>query len=676
MRLLLLYLLSSLTLLTAADPSGWEHLGRFGEDRLRHGRADRVQFSPDGSVLYSYGTDRYVFEWDPATGEALRRCGGIGWTVRGMVFNQNGDLIFGTGFNGEGSELLRVSAQSLQVVERVTGIGDWVEGTCVGRDGAIYAYGVNENRLVRWHNGGIERLNVTLATWGTITPGAGTDELFISDDNGLRRITLIDPAAEEQLLPGPFHRMTALSDNQVLLASPGKNHIELYQHGSGQSHWADDLPASVHDVVVSADGSQVLVLLSGAVAELRNSEGTFIRRFPVEPCGAAFSPDNQTLATIVYGRIQLWDVASGEELAHSADTHGDGNIDALTVVPGAEGPLVVSGHPGGLLNFYDSGTLQTVGHLDLDLEYISEIWRQGDTLGVRRGLRIEWIDPLAIEVVESWPGRTDGGGHRLHGGTRIHQSLAWYDRASKSDVLRLINAGQTGDQQIPRFKDVGDGDRSSRHLYPEAAVRSDDGRGSFFTARARSGEGLSMIRLGDDGQILAEYPLAIDEEFPGIFRASAYCAKRKLLYLTVFHYPVVAGSQLRLSIFAFQIPQGADAPDAGSVLHPVSVHNQDPYFSAFTIDPEQGLWAYLVHEGDHQLKELVLGTLSEDGALREHQRLPWEYSAYNLAFLPDGRGLLAGQDNGQLALIANPKDWGELGRPGAIAQLVQWPNPQ
>jgi WD40 repeat protein len=149
-------------------------------------------------------------------------------------------------------------------------------------------------------------------------------------------------------------------------------------HGELRSWRTGDLGAEptadlgdqqVIDIAVSPDGRTLAVAGFSRTIELRNLNGTLLRRFGEHPANIrriAFSPDGRTLATVTSSDsvVRLWDVASGTLLANLTGHLGPPNA----VVFSPRGDLLASGGTDGSVDLWHTNPDATDRYLCRVLE--------------------------------------------------------------------------------------------------------------------------------------------------------------------------------------------------------------------------------------------------------------------------------------------------------------------
>jgi WD40 repeat protein len=304
------------------DPLPEGALLRLGTVRLRHHSfLTCIAFSPDGRTIASAATnlDHGVYLWETATGKIIRHLQDPDAKLRSIEafsFSPDGTkLACGSGSMGE--QVFLWDLKTGQLVFKAKGHASGVTAVAFSPDGARFASGGTDG-LVR--------------VWDVASRSASRD--FDTGDRP-HRATLAPgaPAVAYEGTPG----VTAVAfspDGRLLAAGTGnQNTIHLWKLQTGQAaaRIEDAHGNGVRSLAFLPDGKQ---LVSGgsrpgshpewktevAAPEVRfwdASTGKMLRELrPAEPEGGngamALSADGKTIASGAYGRIRLWDAATGK----------------------------------------------------------------------------------------------------------------------------------------------------------------------------------------------------------------------------------------------------------------------------------------------------------------------------------------------------------------------------
>jgi WD40 repeat protein/serine/threonine protein kinase len=109
-------------------------------------------------------------------------------------------------------------------------------------------------------------------------------------------------------------------DNQYVLVADGAVHLLDMQSGEELRQFANPASSKSWTAVFSSDGQSILVAGSEAswIADLQT--GDIMQQFGSGAGSAVFSPDNRYVTTINDRDVQVWDVATGQEL-HKFEGH-------------------------------------------------------------------------------------------------------------------------------------------------------------------------------------------------------------------------------------------------------------------------------------------------------------------------------------------------------------------
>jgi WD40 repeat protein/serine/threonine protein kinase len=239
-------------------------------------RVLRIAFSPDGRRVLVSARDNLMRLWDVASGRELHRLE-LPQTIWGVAFSADGRQLLGAG----GNHMALWDAQSGQEVRRFAGArgiwdaalsGDGHRVVTGGTDGAVRLWDVESGRelnYLRGHSG--EVYGVALAPDGRAAVSGGLD--------GTARLWDLETGHERHL-----------------------------PQAGGDRVWS---------VAFSPDGGHVAAGDRDGFVRLWDVSGKAPRRRPLLKWHAdavrslAFAPDGQMLASADWGRIILWDVASG-----------------------------------------------------------------------------------------------------------------------------------------------------------------------------------------------------------------------------------------------------------------------------------------------------------------------------------------------------------------------------
>jgi WD40 repeat protein len=245
------------------------------------GPIDRIALSRDGRLLASAAHDGTVRLWDAATGNELRTLDGHRGNVLAVAFSPDGGRLAGA---TEDLAVLVWEVDSGKVERTLRGQKSQATAVAFSPDGKSLASAGNDLKV--WDvEQGKDRL--TLPGW----PSRVRSTISFSPDGKVlawghdQVITLLDAASGEEL-PGPlsaghFFHLAVSPDGKTLAAATRDRKLEIRDVASGEK----------------------LQTLSGFSRDI----------LPMN-----FSPDGKRLAVGEGGnggRVTLWDVARGEELA-------------------------------------------------------------------------------------------------------------------------------------------------------------------------------------------------------------------------------------------------------------------------------------------------------------------------------------------------------------------------
>lgn len=321
-------LLLAFALQTDADPLPAGAIRRLGTARLRQEYIADVAFSPDGRRLVSAGMEPDAIVWVVDDGRALLRLKGHTENVAAVAWSPAGDRI-ATG--GKDNAVRLWDASSGRLLFTLAGHTAEVHAVAFSPDGLRLASGSDGGGVCLWtvadgtqgaevraFRGDIESLQ--FLPDGTLLVASAGGEFVVVDVGGGGDVRAILTGSAELRRAAISHdaaRTAALmTDGKLLLGSGEGEPVEV----AG--------PSGPECLTFSPDGTRLATGGQDRVLSIRDADtGTVLHELKGHAgtvAAVAFSPDGSTIATGgADNAVRLWDASTGRELLVSSGHQSD-----------------------------------------------------------------------------------------------------------------------------------------------------------------------------------------------------------------------------------------------------------------------------------------------------------------------------------------------------------------
>ncbi len=340
------------------DPLPPGAVARIGTARLRHGAAQAMAFSPDGTVLAT-GGENSVSLWEVRSGREIRRLPQIKGRAFRVAFSPDGRLLAA---GGDYQTVHLWETATGKEIYRVRGHRASVAALAFSPDGKMLASASTDGVAKLW-DVGARALRHTLNepndvfAWAAFFPDGKTLLTYCQFHGRFRSWDVASGRLLDRRLAIGRARPVALTPDgkSLLVVSAGVTQRRDLTTGKRTGTYQGVYPA------LAPDGKSLTTLHEGHVRLWDLASGKEVRRFPVgrdTACAAVFAPDGKTLA-LTGQAVHFWDVSTGKQIFPFGDDPGAIAQLALT----ADGKTAVTVCDGGAVFLWDAATGQPRGRV-------------------------------------------------------------------------------------------------------------------------------------------------------------------------------------------------------------------------------------------------------------------------------------------------------------------------
>ena len=362
-----------------------------------------LAFSPDGKMLASGSVDKTVQLWDTNTGELLATFTGHINGITALAFSPDSTTLV----SGSADGMIRFwdTENGDPLPERITGHPQWVRAATFFKESSTLASVAFNGEITFWDvktpqkptvqtEGHRDKLStLAFSPDGTKLVSVGAEGSMIFGawfstwrTDHLIRLTDVKTGRELATLPYTMgaEALTFSPDGETV-AFTGLGEIRLWHTETGDEQVIPlaDLRADIHNIpIVSAlafspDGRWLVSGTQGGKIQMWDvATGEALVAFTgptgqEDPGGISalvFSPDGTLLAAGVHSQIRLWEVGTGKTLLSVSTEHKRGNMvfqsspEPLVFSP--DGTILVNGVVNGAIQLWDVTTGDALAALD------------------------------------------------------------------------------------------------------------------------------------------------------------------------------------------------------------------------------------------------------------------------------------------------------------------------
>ena len=362
-----------------------------------------LAFSPDGKMLASGSVDKTVQLWDTSTGELLATLTGHINGITALAFSPDGTTLV----SGSADGMIRFwdTENGDPLADRITGHTQWVRAATFFKDSSTLASVAFNGEITFWdvktpqkptvptegHRDKLSTLAFSPDGTKLVSVGAEGSMIFGAEFSTWRpdhliRLTNIKTGRELATLQYALgaDELTFSPDGKTV-AFTGLGEIRLWNTGTGDEQVIPlaDLRADIHNIpivsalVFSPDGRWLVSGTEGGKIQMWDvATGEALVAF-AEPMARentggisalVFSPDGTLLAAGVHSQIRLWEVGTGNVLLSVRTEHKRGNMVFQSypepLVFSQDGAILVNGFVNGAIQLWDVTTGDAIAVLD------------------------------------------------------------------------------------------------------------------------------------------------------------------------------------------------------------------------------------------------------------------------------------------------------------------------
>ena len=326
-----------------------------------------IAFSPDGTTIASGSNDRTIKLWDVATGENIAKLEGHWNGVNSVVFSADGTKLA----SGAWDNTVKVWDVSTRTnISTFEGHTDGVNAIAFSPDGTTIASGSNDNTVRLWDVS--TRTNIAALEHGdgvsTVAFSLDGAILASGGNNGIGKLWNV--AKTENIATYIYDdfvvRSIAFSPDGATFAVATSSDVKLWDVATGKNVAILEGDTGAGSVAFSSDGTKLAIGSIDDTVKLWEiaTENVSVLKHTYGILSVAFAPDSKILATGSEGVIELWDVATGANIATIDEwvwnrSRRLGSINSVTFSP--DGTILAGA--GSNVHLWDVSTRTYIGRI-------------------------------------------------------------------------------------------------------------------------------------------------------------------------------------------------------------------------------------------------------------------------------------------------------------------------